>query len=434
MMRRQYLVDQAIIARNMLQVALPLRRLRASATATPPLPETASRIAIIAGDVSDPSGSLGDLAMFSALMQSLRAQNPASTFTIIGEQSHTIVVPGIGETPVVPAWSGKTGTLAFDELIRRQHALFVMGADVLDGKYGAALVQRIVAYCNHSVQLGIPATMLGFSFNRNPRSPAVHALSRLHPKVAINIRDQPSLERFTRMVGIPARLCADSAFLMPPAAAPLPEPEAWIAAMRHEGRAPVGINLNAHALAPALAQVGLDRLIDHLAEQFMLAGEQNKLAFMLLPHDLKSQSGDVVMLQALNEALQQRGFTHARYTPIDQPDKIKRLTGLLDLTITGRMHLVIASLGSGTPALSITYQDKFEGLYQHFDLPLEHTITPMQCLSDEFQEKINHAFMRRHDNRARIVAHLPRVRALAARNLVISKCDSPDWEANPPEL
>ncbi|MBN8772131.1 MAG: hypothetical protein J0I46_11315, partial [Thiobacillus sp.] len=292
MMHRQYLIDQAIIARNILQVALPLHRLRASAT-KPILPETPTRFAIIAGDVTDPSSSLGDLAMFSALMQSLRAQNPDSIFTIIGERRHTIVVPGIGETPVVPAWAGKTGTLAFDELIRQHHALFVMGADILDGKYGAALVQRIVAYCNHSVLLGIPATILGFSFNSNPRVPAVHALSRLHPQVTVNIRDQPSLDRFTRIVGVLAQLCADSAFLMPSATDPITEPEGWIASMRQEGRTPVGINLNAHALAPAIAEVGVDQLIDHFAEQFKRAGEQNGLAFMLLPHDLKSQSGDV---------------------------------------------------------------------------------------------------------------------------------------------
>jgi polysaccharide pyruvyl transferase WcaK-like protein len=425
MKRRQYLIDQAIIARNVLQVALPLRRLRASST-RPVMPETATRFAIIAGDVTDPSGSLGDMAMFSALMQSLRAQNPAATFTIIGERSHTIVVPGIGETPVVPAWAGATGTRAFDTLVRQQHALFVMGADILDGKYGAALVQRIVAYCNHSVLLGIPATMLGFSFNRNPRDPAVHALSRLHPRVAVNIRDQPSLDRFTRIVGIPARLCADSAFLMPPATGSEPETEAWIAAMRREGRTPVGVNLNAHALAPAIAQVGMDRLIDQLAEQFKRSGEQNGLAFLLLPHDLKLHSGDVIMLQALDRALRQKGFAHLRYTAIDQPDKIKRLTGLLDLAITGRMHLVIASLGSGTPTLSITYQDKFEGLYQHFGLSLEHTITPMQCLNDALLGKINDAFTNRHDNRARILSHLPRVNALASRNLTISACNSTD--------
>jgi polysaccharide pyruvyl transferase WcaK-like protein len=415
---KQYLVDQAIITRNLFEVSLPLRRLRTAPLAA--TPETASRFVIIPGDASNPSGSLGDMAMFTALLQSLRTCNAAATFTIIGTRNHSIAVPGIGEVPVVAAWIGRAGTIAFDKLIRQNHALFVMGADILDGKYGAALVQRIVAYCNHSVQLGIPATTLGFSFNRYPRRPTVHALSRLHPKVTVNVRDQPSLDRFARIVGIPATLCADSAFLMPPAADPAPDAEAWIAAMRAAGRSPVGVNLNAHALAPALAQVGTDALIAHLAAQLRLAGEADKLAFMLIPHDLKPQSADTTMLQALEKQLQQSGFLHVRYTPIDRPDVIKRLVGLLDLVITGRMHLAIASLGSGTPTLSIAYQDKFEGLYQHVDLPLEHLVSPLQCLGDELQIRISHAYTQRHDNRERIRARLPQVQALASRNLVLA--------------
>lgn len=45
MMYRQYLIDQAIIARNILQVALPHHRLRASATRFI-LPETPTRFVI----------------------------------------------------------------------------------------------------------------------------------------------------------------------------------------------------------------------------------------------------------------------------------------------------------------------------------------------------------------------------------------------------
>jgi polysaccharide pyruvyl transferase WcaK-like protein len=268
--------------------------------------------------------------------------------------------------------------------------------------------------------LGIPATTLGFSFNRHPRRPTVHALSRLHPKVTVNVRDQPSLDRFKQIVGIPATLCADSAFLMPPATDPDPAAEAWIVDNRAAGRSPVGVNLNAHALASAISQVGTEALIAHLAAQFRRAGEANTLSFMLIPHDFKPQSADVAMLQALEKQLQEFGFTHVRYTRIDRPDIIKRVVGLLDLVITGRMHLAIASLGSGTPTLSITYQDKFEGLYQHFGLSLEHTISPKQCLSNEFLTKINNAYTQRHTMSAQIRARLPQVKELASRNLVVA--------------
>lgn len=417
---KQYLVDLAIITRNVFEVTLPLRRLCAVPLVS--VPETATRFAIIPGDVDDPCGSMGDMAMLTGLLQSLRAHDPTAIFTIIGTQAHDIAVPGIGAVSVVAAWTGKTGTITFDNIIRQNHGLFVIGADVLDGKYGAALVQRIVDYCNHSVQLGIPATVLGFSFSRHPRRPAIHALSKLHPKVTVNVRDQPSLDRFIQRVGIPATLCADCAFLMPPATESDPEAEAWITSMRAASRSPVGVNLNAHALAPALSQVGADALIAHLARQLRLAGEAHKLAFMLIPHDFKPQSGDTALLQALEKNLQQNGFPHARYTEIKRPDIIKRITSLLDLVITGRMHLAIAALGSGTPILSIAYQDKFEGLYQHFGLSLEHIIAPLQCLSDEPLSRINRAYAQRHDNRELIRANLPRVKALASRNLVLTGC------------
>lgn len=416
---KQYFVDQAIIVRNFFEVSLPLRRLRAS-TSCPTKPKTNTCFLVIPADIGNPSGSMGDMAMLSGLMQSLHAQNPSSSFTIVGARNHHVDVPGIGAVPVVAAWVGRTGSNMFDQLIRQHHAMFVMGADILDGKYGAALVQRIVTYCNHSVHLGIPTATLGFSFNSTPRRPAVHALSRLHPKVTVNVRDQASLGRFTQMTGTPATLCADVAFLMPAASESEPEAEAWIAAMRTAGRSPVGVNLNAHALAPALAQVGADALLTRLAMQLRLAGDANQLAFMLIPHDLKPQAGDIAMLQGVEKLLRENGFPHVRYSPIPQPDKIKRVVGKLDLVITGRMHLAIGSLGSGTPVLSITYQDKFEGLYQHFDLSIEHTLPPLDCLSDTFHLKINRAFQKRLDNRERIRVRLPLVQMLAARNLIIT--------------
>lgn len=357
------------------------------------------------------------MAMFTALMQSLRARDTASNFTVIGTRDHAIEVPDIGEVPVVAAWVGKAGTLAFDRLIREHDALFVMGADILDGKYGAALVARAVGYCNHSVRLGVPAATLGFSFNRRPRYPTVYALSRLDPAVQVNIRDEPSLNRFLNVVKRPARLCADSAFLMAPSTQVDPEAGAWIAAARRAGRTPVGVNLNAHAFAPAIEKVGLAALIDHLAQQFQRAAEKRCLAYLLIPHDLKPQSGDIAMLQMLEQTLRRNGFPHGHYTAMARPDVIKRVVGQLDLVVTGRMHLAIASLGSGTPVLCVTYQDKFEGLYQHFGLALDHTVTPLQCLGEEFLARLELACEQIPVNRERIHAKLPDVTALALRNL-----------------
>jgi len=281
------------------------------------------------------------------------------------------------------------------------------------------LVSRFAAYCNHAVEMGIPATIVGFSFNATPRRPAIHALSHLHPDVRVNVRDQASLDRFTRIVGIPAALCADVAFLMAPASEPEPDIENWIGQMRAVGRIPVGININAHAFSVQIARTGAATLAANIARQLAAAGDRNKLAYLLIPHDVKRQSGDITLLRSLEESLRSAGFPHVRYALMDNPARIKRIAGLLDLMVTGRMHLAIASLGMKTPVLSIEYQDKFEGLYRHVGLAADDMIDPAQCLSDELAMRISSAIARRDDTRRTITANLPRVADLAIGNLCL---------------
>lgn len=410
-------IELAMLARHTVQTRLSLRVLRilprrSSSVAAP------SRFAIIPADVGDPGGSLGDLAMLAGLTHALRQKHANAEFTIIGADNHRVAVPGAGNVPVQAAWHGAVGARAFNRLIRAHQGLFVMGADILDGNYGIAQVARIAAYCNHSAKLGIPATLLGFSFNNRPRWASLHALSRLHRGVTVNVRDAVSLDRFTRLVGIPAQLCADCAFLMPPAAeAADAETEAWIAQQRAAGRIPIGVNLNAHAFAPMLTRIGMDDLVSGIADRLVHTAQRHALAVLLIPHDFKPESGDLVMLEALSRHLHAVGWTHVRKLETPRADHVKRIVGQLDLVLTGRMHLAIAALGSGTPVLSITYQDKFEGLYQHFGLSIEHALKAEECLGDVFCTKLDAALAQRHANRTRIADRLPHVLALAERNL-----------------
>lgn len=414
--------DLAILIQQFIQIRLPLRAFRASPNQ--PHPPDPQRFIIIPADIGDPIGSHGDAAMLAGLMQALRQRHPGAAFTVIGQHNYRIDVPGIGEVPVEAAWRGIAGAQAFDRLIRTHQGLFVMGADILDGKYGAALVARIAAYCNHSVKLGIPVTFMGFSFNKTPRRASIYALARLHPDVTVNVRDIVSLARFTSSVGVPARLCADCAFLMPPAAeAADPETEAWIARQRSAGRIPVGVNLNAHAFAPVLAHTGMADLISGIANRLAQATQRHALALLLIPHDFKPESGDVRMLHALERQLRATGCAHVHYLEARRPDHIKRVVGQLDLVFTGRMHLAVAALGCGVPVLSVTYQDKFEGLYQHFGLSLDHTLRAEDCLNDAFGAKLDAALAQCAGNRALIAARLPDVQALADRNLELRTPD-----------
>lgn len=420
---KQGLTDVAILARNFWQVVLPLARSRSAQRF--PLPEEPKRFLILPCDPSAPTGSLGDAAMITALMQSLVQAHGKAHFTLVGMRQQELPISSIGPVEVVPAWVGRQGTLAFDRLVRQHHAVFALGADVLDGKYGAALVCRLLAYCNHAAFLGLPTTILGFSFNRSARWPAVRALAHAHPAVRVNVRDPRSLARLSSRIKGPMQLCADVAFLLKPLHTPQGKPETWIADMRRAGLSPVGINISAHAFAKVIETDGEQALVAAVAQQLATAGKANGLAYVLIPHDFKGGSGDVPLLKALQAALEKAGFTSCFYTETEDPARLKAMVGALDLVLTSRMHLAIACLGMGTPALSVAYQDKFEGLYEHFGLPAEDVLQPEPSLVSNLGAHLTRAFGRRAEVARQLSTILPQVLQLARRNVEFAAALAP---------
>jgi colanic acid/amylovoran biosynthesis protein len=410
--------DALILFRNWLEVSGPLRRRQRRPNNPSPRGTSPRRYLIVPPDPHAPSGSLGDVAMLCAFIGSIRGCEPEASFTLVGARPGKVNLPGFGEITVAAAWEGREGSRQFDRLIREHDALNVLGADILDGHYGASTVCRIASYCNHAVKLGVPATILGFSFNRNPRRPCVHALSRLDPAVRVNVRDPQSLARFLQRVGSRADLCADVAFLLPASPQGEARIDSWIAHVRHLGRLVVGVNINAHAFSAVIEEIGAHALVAAIAGQLVEAARQQKLAYLLLPHDSKPQSGDIKLLGALEAEIRRQGMKELAYFESADPAEIKRVAGLLDLVVTGRMHLAIASLGAQTPVLAIAYQDKFDGLFcDHFELPSATILYPEQCLDRGLAERLAWAIAQRDDARRRIKARLPQVMALARKNL-----------------
>jgi polysaccharide pyruvyl transferase WcaK-like protein len=286
----------------------------------------------------------------------------------------------------------------------------------MDGKYGAALVCRMVDYCNHAARLGVPTSITGFSFNSDPRRPAIYSLARLLREVRVNVREKPSLERFTSLTGTTATLCADVAFLMQPANDSGTGIEQWIHEVRKGGLCPVGVNINAHAFSKLIADRGEEALINDIARELAAAAENCNLAYLLIPHDTKPMAGDIRLLSSLEQALNRAGGRAVRSVSLTDPARIKHVVGLLDLVITGRMHLAIAAIGMVTPVLCITYQDKFEGLFEHLGLPPECMIRPDECTKDDLSKSIFNAMKSAVLMRAKINSILPVVVQLSKLN------------------
>lgn len=416
MTTQRYLIDKLIILKSWIEVVVPLsfqRRFFRS----PSKEHVGKRFLILACDPVDPTGSMGDMAMLGGLMQSLRHEHTDVTFTIVGTRQHTVFVPEVGQVEIVPAWHGWRGSVAFDHLLRAHDSVFAIGADVMDGKYGASLVCRLTSYCNHALRLGKPATITGFSFNSTPRHAAVYALSKLHPDVRVNVRDRVSLNRFQAAVGVQANICSDVAFLLKPALEADIATERWIELNRKRNLKLVGFNINSHAFAQLINKLGIDAVIDKIAIELFKTSKIVNIGYVFIPHDIKSMSGDIQILNSLEMKLRKLGVEDLINIKPSNPANTKRLVGQLDFIVTARMHLAIAGLGMGTPVISIAYQDKFEGLYQHFNLGLDTLLYPEHCITGKMSEKII-ALTKNHTEISEIIkSEIPQVKQLAQSNI-----------------
>jgi polysaccharide pyruvyl transferase WcaK-like protein len=97
--------------------------------------------------------------------------------------------------------------------------------------------------------------------------------------------------------------------------------------------------------------------------------------------------------------------------------EMRAICARLDLVITARMHLSIASLGEGTPVGGIVYRDKFEGLIQgHFRLD-DVLITPEKAFAaGGLNRLLRELRPRLSEMRETIRERLPRVLELAEAN------------------
>lgn len=105
-----------------------------------------------------------------------------------------------------------------------------------------------------------------------------------------------------------------------------------------------------------------------------LSVKSNLLACALISHDYRGNDGDDRCLREIYDNLKQNYSDRLLYTTAKlTAGELKATAGLMDMIITGRMHLAIAALGMGIPVAVITYQDKFQGLLEHFSFSDDYT-------------------------------------------------------------
>ena len=303
--------------------------------------------------------------------------------------------------------------------LRKCKKVFVLGADIFDGRYYLGQSVSYINYTDIAARVGIKSKFVGFSFSKKPTVEVIEAVKKSHPSIDYYLRDPASYERFVNDTGRhSAKLVADNAFNLQPALTA----DSAIACHRWIERLPdesivLGININ--VLTYRGKEEEIYRSMIETVQLYLNESEQRFVVF--IPHDFRDEQSDWESHRKVMEGL---SVEHQQCCfPLDQDINawdVKGITKYLDLVLTGRMHFAIAALGQSTPPICITYVNKFEGLLKHFKLEsFEMVLEPEVAYSDPNNTliKINNVINELDVITGNISKALPDVKALAKSNL-----------------
>lgn len=343
------------------------------------------KIILIPTDFHGIIGSLGDDAMITATLHHLdQAFDRPEILVLTGTDGGDAVVRSLNLTPV-GGWNDLDFVRSATSILAQHapNAVVVVGADVIDGHYDGIDAAKALIFADLASRGGAHVTVLGFSFNAQPAPEVITVLNGIDVDVALNVRDPVSLERFERASSAQGHLVADVAFLLPPSQGKgdIALAADWIDRERAAGRTVLGLNIH-----PMLFKQGHDDAVKCLLARVTDMATtylSRNVSWLLVPHDYRAGVGDIETLDTLMQRLATVANGHVRV--LDGRHRAADLKGLaarLDGAVTGRMHFAIAALGSGVPVLTITYQDKFEGLFALAGLPSWLGVPAEQALQD----------------------------------------------------
>lgn len=301
--------------------------------------------------------------------------------------------------------------------------VWMLGADVLDGRYGDWHIELRADLIQELSRLGTKVRILGFSCHSCPSQTAIRILTTMPGSVSLHARDPFSYQRLAAL-GCKSLSCnADLAFLLEPddKGSELQQILTWICGEKAVGRYVIGVNLARITISEAsLSNEELVRKFADFSDEILALSSQFSLVF--IPHDFgrseieRSSSDLALALQVhahIRESHPDRTFVVDKQFRSAQ---VKSIASTLDFVVTSRMHLAIAAIGSGVPAVCITYQDKFEGMLKMFNLG-DLAISPERALIDgQLSKFFIDNFELRDSYRELIKASLDKVKKAAIGN------------------
>ena len=286
--------------------------------------------------------------------------------------------------------------------LRGAGSISIVGADIMDGAYVPRASVNRASLGERLAVLGWPVRVIGFSWNSAPLPSALAALVRADAAgVRLLVRDPLSAAR-ARADGLSVRDTADVVFL---------------ATSKDDSIIHELTQGEPYALVNASGLVGAD---DGLLAQYdgiIGALRERGLRVIVLPHVSRPGADDLPLCTAISERAQTAEGPAVTLVPrLLTPPQVRGLAGSATVVVTGRMHLAVMSLMSGTPAITVSTQGKVEGLMDLFDAP-QFCVEPGPQLGADVIERLAAVLADPAATRAHLIERLPAVEMLAQENV-----------------
>lgn len=374
-------------------------------------------------------GNLGDEALVASTINYLKQENinqialisynPKRQWGGLDTIPETIDMQGYFSQG---SWQFWRSLFQFISKVIHYEKFYCLGADVMDGYYSPLMTAKVLKLITVAAATGVDTTIIGFSFNNQPTPDAVKSLRNLPLSARICARDPISQARLVKYLERPIELVADVAFLLEPVA----DSEAvlsicdWIEEQKKCDRITVGFNPY-NQLTQEAGINNFEQLVQfYVATIISLHSKHQSLSFLFIPHDFRSYKNkysDLTIIEAILKALPEEIICHSKH--IANPctaANIKAIVGKLDIILSGKFHLAIACLGQGNPPACLTYQGKFEGLFQHFELEGVAIAPPKAFETGSLADFLLPLIEKRQEISEHIRLKLPKVQQLAQNN------------------
>lgn len=295
--------------------------------------------------------------------------------------------------------------LAFLRLTGVAASVSFIGADTMDGVYSNPSSVRRFRTARQTALAGTPTRILGFSWNSRPTPQAVSEMRRSAPYVDYLMRDRGSRDRIIGDGATRVHDVADLAFLTRPSEGESPL-EQWMHVQRQELRRIILVNAN-----PFLERWYPDQFSAY--QELIIWGLESGMSFAFVPHDTGGVSNDLTYEREMASALPPSPHVFRQETLLS-PQELVRATSMADAAVSGRMHFAILCSVAGTPAITLSYQDKVSGLYEL--LGLEYWLSPGAPLGEALQARLS-SLLSDETVQAALAVNVPRAITQARRNL-----------------